>query len=55
MDPRALKPFAFHLADYTFGAPQQSGALTIVPVCGADSTGTYAPPLSGLKLSRVEG
>ena len=53
MDSRALKPFTFDLGDYTFGAPQQSGALTIVPVCGADSSGAYAPPLSGLKLARV--
>jgi hypothetical protein len=36
------------------GLPQTSGALTLVPLFGRDRDG-YVAPLSGLKLSKVEG
>jgi hypothetical protein len=48
----------FHDADalYRFGAPQQSGPMTVLPVFGpADKGGArFAPPLGGLKLGGVK-
>lgn len=38
-----------------YGEPQRSGAMTVVPVFREPARGRYAPPLSGLKLSRVKG
>ena len=40
---------------YRFGMPQQSGAMTVLPVFGPDNDGRFVSPLSGLKLSRVHG
>lgn len=41
-------------AGHRLGAPQQAGALTMVPIHGPAHPG-YAAPRSGLKLSRVDG
>lgn len=40
---------------FRFGMPQQSGAMTVLPVFGADNDGRFVSPLSGLKLSQVRG
>jgi hypothetical protein len=40
---------------YRFGMPQQSGAMTVLPVFGPNNDGRFVAPLSGLKLSRVHG
>lgn len=50
-----LLPKTFDLAQYHFGEPQQSGAMTIVPIFGADNSETFGGPLSSLKLSKVRG
>src|SRR5438034_7197336 len=55
MDNQPLVPFTFDLSAYRFGAPQQSGALTVVPIFGPEQPGRFAAPLSGLKLSQVRG
>ncbi|HMA36351.1 MAG TPA: hypothetical protein VKY74_17975 [Chloroflexia bacterium] len=55
MDYHSLVPRAFDLAPYRFGLPQCSGAMTVVPIFGVDHPDTFAPPLSGLKLSQVRG
>lgn len=40
---------------YRFGAPQQSGPMTVLPVFGpAEKGGRFAPPLGGLKLGGVK-
>src|SRR5258706_13813810 len=55
MDCLTIAPFSFDLTAYRFGMPQQSGALTVVPVFGPEQPGRFAVPLSGLKLSQVSG
>lgn len=40
---------------YRFGRPQKSGFLTVLPVFGPDRGERFTSPLSGLKLSRVNG
>ena len=40
---------------YRFGMPQQSGAMTVLPVFGPNNDGRFVGPLSGLKLSQVRG
>ncbi|HUS16017.1 MAG TPA: DUF6569 family protein, partial [Chloroflexia bacterium] len=55
MDIQQLVPRAFDLAPYQFGAPQRTGALTIMPIFGPEREGDFVPPLSGLKLSQVRG
>ena len=40
---------------YRFGMPQQSGAMTVLPVFGTNNDGRFVGPLSGLKLSQVRG
>jgi hypothetical protein len=52
---RELVPLPLDLSSYGFGAPQRSGAMTVVPLFGRDANGRFAPPLSGLKLSAVKG
>lgn len=42
------------LSGYRLGAPQEAGALTMVPVSGPERPG-IVPPRSGLKLNRVVG
>ncbi|MEV6069062.1 DUF6569 family protein [Nocardia sp. NPDC052001] len=42
------------LSGYRLGAPQQAGALTMVPIHGPERPG-IVPPRSGLKLNRVVG
>ncbi|WUI03356.1 hypothetical protein OHR68_16590 [Spirillospora sp. NBC_00431] len=49
-----LLPGPLSLAGHRLGTPQQAGALTMVPVSGPAHPG-FAPPRSGLKLSRVAG
>jgi hypothetical protein len=48
-------PFRFDPEGYSFGRAQRSGALTVLPLFGPDGDGKFAPPLSGLKLSKVKG
>jgi ARG/rhodanese/phosphatase superfamily protein len=55
MECRELIPADFDLAAYRVGLPQRSGPLTVVPLFGPDRGAEFAGPLSGLKLSRVEG
>jgi hypothetical protein len=55
MDLRAVLPLGLDLTARRFGRPQQSGALTVVPLFGADADGKFTPPLSGLKLGGVRG
>lgn len=40
---------------YRFGMPQQSGAMTVLPLFGPSIEGRFVSPLSGLKLSQVRG
>ncbi|MFI0408855.1 ARPP-1 family domain-containing protein [Actinomadura sp. 3N508] len=49
-----LLPGPLSLAGHRLGTPQQAGALTMVPVSGPAHPG-FAPPRTGLKLSRVPG
>lgn len=49
-----LLPGPLPLARHHLGAPQQAGALTMVPVFGPEYPG-IVPPRSGLKLSKVIG
>ncbi|XRQ15040.1 ARPP-1 family domain-containing protein [Actinomadura welshii] len=49
-----LVPGAPGLTGHRLGAPQQAGALTMVPVTGPAAPG-FTPPRTGLKLSRVAG
>ncbi|WP_067468461.1 ARPP-1 family domain-containing protein [Actinomadura macra] len=49
-----LVPGPLSLAGHRLGTPQQAGALTMVPISGPAHPG-FAPPRSGLKLSRVVG
>jgi len=55
MDYHQLVPTVFDLSTYRFGMPQQSGAITVLPLFGCDHHGTFVSPLSGLKLSQVRG
>lgn len=55
MDCNKLVPREFDLSPYRFGMPQASGAMTVVPIFGADSDGKFTSPLSGIKLNRVNG
>jgi hypothetical protein len=55
MDYQQLVPQAFDMTPYRFGMPQQSGAMTVLPIFGADIQGRFVSPLSGLKLSQVRG
>lgn len=55
MDYQKLVPHSFDLTPYRFGIPQQSGALTVLPIFGTDIQGKFVSPLSGLKLSQVRG
>src|ERR1041385_1138065 len=55
MDCQKLAPFSLDLTAYRFGMPQQSVALTVVPVFGPEHPARFAAPLSGLKLSQVRG
>ncbi len=55
MDFHQLVPHVSDLSAYRFGMPQQSGALTVLPVFGSDNDGRFVGPLSGLKLSQVRG
>ncbi|MEL6457719.1 MAG: DUF6569 family protein [Cyanobacteria bacterium J06621_15] len=47
----------FDLSEFSFGIPQKSGVMTIVPIFGhnLDSKHKFTPPLSGLKLTQVRG
>ena len=47
--------FTQFFSPYRFGMPQQSGAMTVLPLFGAPRRGKFVAPLSGLKLSRVDG
>ncbi|MFD0690056.1 ARPP-1 family domain-containing protein [Actinomadura fibrosa] len=49
-----LVPGPLSLAGHRLGTPQQAGALTMVPISGPAHPG-FAPPRTGLKLSRVVG
>jgi hypothetical protein len=42
------------LSTLRIGQPQSSGALSVLPLFGHDHEG-YAPPMTGLKISKVEG
>jgi len=55
MDYHQLIPSKFDLSTYRFEMPQQSGALTVLPVFGSDIDGRFVAPLSGLKLTQVRG
>ncbi|MGK7877336.1 MAG: DUF6569 family protein [Xenococcaceae cyanobacterium] len=62
MDCNQLVKGAFDLSPYRFGMPQQSGVITVLPLFGAHhfqgepgNDGKFVEPLSGLKLSRVDG
>lgn len=55
MEYQKLVPRELDLSPYQFGMPQQSGAMTVVPIFGPDSNGKFTGPLSGLKLNRVAG
>ena len=52
---RALVPLKLDLSAYRVGRPQQSGALTVLPLYGPDADGKFTPPLSGVKLAGVRG
>jgi len=55
MSTLELRPLApLDLTGHSFGRPQRSGALTMVPVFAAPYPG-IAAPRGGIKLSRVEG
>ncbi|MEU9873221.1 DUF6569 family protein [Actinomadura sp. NPDC048021] len=49
-----LVPGPLSLAGHRLGTPQQAGALTMVPIAGPALPG-FAPPRTGLKLTRVAG
>lgn len=52
----ALIPFeSINLDGYHFGDPQQSGAMTVLPILGRDEPERFTPPGSGLKLIGVHG
>jgi hypothetical protein len=51
----AIAPGHFDFSTYRFGMPQRSGNLTLIPLFGPNRTGNFTNPLSGLKLSRVNG
>lgn len=55
MDNLQVVDRIWDLSVYRLGMPQQSGALTVVPIFGGESATHFVPPLSGLKLSRVDG
>lgn len=55
MDYHQLIPTKFDLSTYCFGMPQQSGAMTVLPIFGSDNDGRFVAPLSGLKLYQVRG
>jgi hypothetical protein len=55
MDRIELSRLALDLPPYRVGAPQQSGALAVLPLFGPRARGEFATPLSGLKLSAVRG
>jgi hypothetical protein len=55
VDYHQLIPTKFDLSTYRFGMPQQSGAMTVLPIFGSDNDGRFVAPLSGLKLSQVRG
>jgi hypothetical protein len=48
-------PLKLDLSAQTFGRPQQSGAMTVLPLFGPDANGKFTPPLSGIKLGGVRG
>ncbi len=50
-----LVPRSLDLAAQRFGRPQQSGAMTMLPLFGADAGDRFNAPLSGLKLGGVRG
>ena len=52
---RALVPLKLDLSAYRVGRPQQSGALTVLPLYGPDADVKFTPPLSGVKLAGVRG
>ncbi|MFI0450072.1 ARPP-1 family domain-containing protein [Actinomadura sp. 6N118] len=49
-----LVPGPVDLTGYRLGAPQQAGALTMIPITGPAYPG-IVPPRSGLKLTQVAG
>jgi len=53
--PETLPLPELDLTGYGFGQPQSSGAMTMLPLFSSDSHDQFVPPLSGLKLSKVEG
>lgn len=55
MDTSALTPLDMNLAGRRIGPLQSSGPLSVLPILGEDAGDRYLPPLSGLKLARVEG
>ena len=50
-----MNALSLDLTNCRLGSPQRSGAMTVVPLMGADRNGHFAPPLSGLKLAGVRG
>jgi hypothetical protein len=52
---RALIPLKLDLGTQRLGQPQQSGAMTVLPLFSPDANGKFTPPLSGIKLGGVRG
>ncbi|MEW6267262.1 MAG: DUF6569 family protein [Thermodesulfobacteriota bacterium] len=50
-----LTKLTFDRPGLTFGRPQRSGAMTVVPLFGPEAQGRFVSPLTGLKISRVAG
>jgi len=51
----ALIPLEMNLEGRRIGPLQSSGPMSVLPILGEDAGDRFLPPLSGLKLSRVEG
>jgi len=55
VDHLPLVPQGFDLTRHRPGQPQQSGALTVLPLFGPEANGSFVSPLNGLKLEGVRG
>jgi ARG/rhodanese/phosphatase superfamily protein/ARPP-2-like protein len=55
MDKNQMISQSLDLSNYRFGSPQRSGRMTVLPLFGPNRDSRFAAPLTGLKLSGVEG
>ena len=51
----ALQRLQLDVTGLSRAEPQRSGAMTVIPLCGPDRRADIAPPLTGLKITRVQG